>query len=98
MKVDVVCVTKNKLPNWWMKNLELVPVNNLIIERSKPLGQARMKAIQKVTTDWFLFIDVFFVVGKAVEGRMRETEVRKWVDFGLLTTDFLLISFNSFYP
>ena len=44
-KIDVVVATKNELPNWWIKkNLSRVPTNNLIIERSKPLAMARMRA------------------------------------------------------
>lgn len=63
MKIDICCVTKNKLPEYWQKNLERLPINNLIEERSKPLGMARAKAIQKVETDWFLFLDDDVLVG-----------------------------------
>ena len=65
MKIDVVVVTKNTLPDWWMeKNLARLPVNKLIIERSKPLALARMRGIQKVTTEWFAFIDDDVLLGK----------------------------------
>jgi len=53
--IDICVVTKNK--DTEIRGLEYVPVNNLIIETSKPLGMARMRAIQKVTTKWFAFID-----------------------------------------
>lgn len=55
MKIDVCIVTKNNIS--YINGLEHVPVNNLIIEQSKPLGIARKKAIQKVTTEWFAFLD-----------------------------------------
>jgi hypothetical protein len=56
-KVDVVCVCR-KLPNVeWFKNLNKIPVDKLIIETSKPLGVARMRAIQKVSTEYFVFLD-----------------------------------------
>ena len=52
--IDVVVVTKDgTLP----EGLEHIPTNNLIIDTSKPLGWARQRAIQKVTTEWFAFID-----------------------------------------
>jgi len=34
-----------------------LPVDRIIVENSRPLGLARMKAIQAVQTDWFAFID-----------------------------------------
>jgi glycosyltransferase involved in cell wall biosynthesis len=54
-KIDVCVVTREwgKLPN----GLEHIPLNNLIIETSSPLGLARKRAIDKVTTEWFAFID-----------------------------------------
>jgi len=55
MKIDVCLVTKNNVKT--IKGLENIPINKLIIENSKPLGLARMRAIRKVTTDWFAFID-----------------------------------------
>lgn len=64
-KIDVVVATKNELPDWWVKkNLSRVPTNKLIIERSKPLAIARMRAIQKVTTEWFVFIDDDALLGE----------------------------------
>ena len=56
MKIDVCLVTKNPDIKT-IKGLEYVPVHDLITERSRPLGLARMKAIQKVKTEWFAFID-----------------------------------------
>jgi len=65
MKIDVCLVTKkSKIPQWWLKNLERVPLNNLIVETSTPLAMARMRAIQKVQTEWFAFIDDDVVIGK----------------------------------
>lgn len=55
MKIDVCLVTKNDINS--INGLEYIPLNRLIIERSKPLGLARMRAIQKVSTEWFTFID-----------------------------------------
>jgi glycosyltransferase involved in cell wall biosynthesis len=53
-KIDVCVVTREGiLP----KGLEFVPTNNIIIETSSPIGIARKRAIDKVTTDWFAFID-----------------------------------------
>ena len=54
-KIDVCIVTREgeKLP----KGLNYIPINNLIIETSSPLGLARKRAIDKVTTEWFAFID-----------------------------------------
>lgn len=53
MKVDICVVTKNdKIPNF-----ADIPVNEIIIENSVPLAKARQRAIEKVTTDWFVFID-----------------------------------------
>ncbi len=56
-KIDVVCVTKDNPPEWWYQNLKVLPVNKLILERSYPLSEARMKGIQKVETEWLLFLD-----------------------------------------
>ena len=46
-KIDVCIVTTEEARNYQnvMRN---VPVSNLIVERSQPLGLARMRAIQKV--------------------------------------------------
>lgn len=53
--IDVCVVTlKNGCP---AKGLEHIPIQNLIIERSKPLGLARRRAIRKVKTEWFAFVD-----------------------------------------
>jgi hypothetical protein len=57
LKIDVVCVTKTAPSKAWLKNLDYIPVNNLIIETSTPLSIARKNAIAKVETDWFLFLD-----------------------------------------
>lgn len=48
-------VTKNKINT--IKGIENIPLNNLIIETSTPLALARMRAIQKVKTEWFAFVD-----------------------------------------
>jgi hypothetical protein len=53
-KIDVCVVTRDgSLP----KGLEFIPQENLIIETSAPLGEARRKAIDRVKTEWFAFID-----------------------------------------
>jgi glycosyltransferase involved in cell wall biosynthesis len=56
MKIDVCLVTKDPRVKS-VKGLEHIPVNKLIIERSKPLALARARAIRKVTTEFFAFID-----------------------------------------
>lgn len=50
-------VTKQESPGNYSNIVKNVPVNDIIIERSAPLGLARMRAIQKVKTEWFAFID-----------------------------------------
>lgn len=55
MKIDVCLVTKNDVQN--IPGLDYIPLNNLIIETSTPLALARKRAIQKVSTSWFAFID-----------------------------------------
>lgn len=55
MKIDVCLVTKNDVET--IQGLEYIPLNNLIIETSTPLALARKRAIQKVVTPWFAFID-----------------------------------------
>ncbi len=55
MKIDVCIVTKNNINT--ISGMNHIPLNKLIIERTKPLGLARMRAIQKVSTEWFAFID-----------------------------------------
>jgi len=59
MKVDVCLVTKNENKVYYLlkKLNSLAFVNDIIIETSKPLGYARMQAIRKVKTEYFLFID-----------------------------------------
>jgi hypothetical protein len=53
-QIDVCVVTRTgKLPS----GLSFIPKNNLVIETSRPLGLARQKAIAKVRTGWFAFID-----------------------------------------
>ena len=64
IKVDVCLVTKNKVSENVLPILNYVPMNNLIVERSKPLGYARMKAIERVKTEWFVFIDDDVYIGK----------------------------------
>jgi hypothetical protein len=61
VKIDVCVVTKN---NKKPRGLENVPINNVIIETSKPLGLARMKAIQKVETPNFAFVDDDVIIGE----------------------------------
>lgn len=55
MKIDVCLVTKNNTTT--IKGIEFIPLNNLIIERSKPLALARKRSIDKVSTEFFSFID-----------------------------------------
>ena len=64
-KIDVCVVTLNELPQAFIEHLyAAIPINNLIIDRSKPLGssrlslgKARQHAIQEITTEKFVFVD-----------------------------------------
>lgn len=60
VKIDICLVTKNDIDS--IKGIKYIPVNKLIIERSEPLGLARMRAIKKVSTEWFAFIDDDFII------------------------------------
>lgn len=61
LPIDVCLVTKNSSSK--LNGLKYLPVNHLIVETSKPLALARMRAIQKVTTEWFAFIDDDVYIG-----------------------------------
>lgn len=62
MKIDVCVCTKNgKLP----RGLNHIPINNLIVEDSKPIGIARMNAIKKVETEIFAFIDDDVIISES---------------------------------
>ena len=55
-KVDVIVVTKD--PNYVLPaGAGGIPVNDVIVETSTPLAKARQRAIARVTTDWFVFLD-----------------------------------------
>ncbi|MEM2931139.1 MAG: glycosyltransferase family A protein [Thermoproteota archaeon] len=56
-RIDVVCVTRNGPNPAWLRNLDRLPVNKLIVERSSPLLAARRRALDKVSTEWFLWLD-----------------------------------------
>lgn len=54
MKIDVCIVSRDgKKP----RGLSNIPINNLIIETSKPLAYARWMTIKRVETNYFAFID-----------------------------------------
>jgi|GEM_PF-3550107 len=56
MQVDICVVTRKNgnLP----RGLENIPnIGNVLIETSTPLGEARRRAITRVKTEWFMFID-----------------------------------------
>lgn len=59
--VDVCLVTKNGATT--IGGISHIPVHDLIVETSRPLGLARRKAISKVSTEWFAFIDDDVEVG-----------------------------------
>jgi glycosyltransferase involved in cell wall biosynthesis len=67
MKIDVCIVTRSaEAVNHIVKKFKNSDfVNKIIIETSKPLGLARMKAISKVSTEWFAFIDDDIVIQDA---------------------------------
>ena len=56
--VDVLLVTKNDIsPEFEEMIRKAIPVHEIIIEKSFPLGPAREKAIQKSNTDKFVWLD-----------------------------------------
>jgi hypothetical protein len=60
LKLDVLIVTKqSKLAPEFEKTIydSGIPVNDIIVETSKPLGPARERAIQKATTERFVWLD-----------------------------------------
>lgn len=58
MKIDVCIVTrKTEHPMDEDMGLEHIPINEIIIDRSKPIGIARMNCIKLVKTKIFAFID-----------------------------------------
>jgi glycosyltransferase involved in cell wall biosynthesis len=59
MKVDVVVVSKHPVTatrNLWICDGG-IPINKVIVETSTPLAKARQRAIRRVSTDWFVFLD-----------------------------------------
>lgn len=64
MKIDVCIVTKSpeNAQSMLSRLRKASFTNSIIIETSTPLGLARMRAIQKVTTEWFVFFDDDIVV------------------------------------
>lgn len=63
IEVDLCIVTKNPKAID-MANLHHIPFRNIIIETSKPLARARLNAILKVTSRWFIFLDDDVHVGE----------------------------------
>jgi glycosyltransferase involved in cell wall biosynthesis len=55
LKIDIALVTKNNVSD--ISGIEYIPVGQLIVETSRPLGIARANAIKRVNTEWFAFID-----------------------------------------
>jgi glycosyltransferase involved in cell wall biosynthesis len=59
MKVDIVVVSKHPVTatrNLWICDGG-IPINKVIVETSTPLAKARQRAIRRVSTDWFVFLD-----------------------------------------
>lgn len=56
-ELDVCLLTRHDPSPDWLNRLSYLPLRKLIVETSSPLGLARMRAINKVETDWFVFID-----------------------------------------
>jgi glycosyltransferase involved in cell wall biosynthesis len=66
-KVDVVIPvkTKDSLRKEFIDRIyEEIPVNRLIIIEGGALSEARKKAYEQVSTDWFVFLDDDVLVGK----------------------------------
>jgi len=60
LKLDILVVTKNPtLSSEFQQMIEAsaIPVHNIIIETSKPLGPARERAIQRAETERFVWLD-----------------------------------------
>jgi hypothetical protein len=56
--VDVLLVTKNNISSEFESMIRrAIPVNEIIIETSAPLGPARERAIQRAKTDKFVWLD-----------------------------------------
>lgn len=56
-KVDVCLACRTKPSESWLDQLKYIPMNKLIIDTTKPLSIARVRLIQRVSTDWFIFLD-----------------------------------------
>lgn len=65
-RIDVCIVTRGDcdLTTLISRIKKNIPVNKIIIETSSPLAMARARAIQKVSTPWFAFIDDDILIGK----------------------------------
>lgn len=58
MRIDVCVPVLHKPPTQFEEMLKReLPVNEIIYSFAKPLGTARQELIEKVTTDWFVFVD-----------------------------------------
>ena len=66
-KVDVVIPvkTKDSIKNEFLERIRKeIPVNKLIIIEGGALSTARKKAYEKVSTEWFVFLDDDVLIGK----------------------------------
>ena len=62
-QVDICIVTKTeKLPVNLRNAIDRLPAHSVIVETSTPLGLARMRAIRRVSTEWFVFLDDWVLI------------------------------------
>lgn len=63
MKVDV-CIPTLVEPSSEFEEMikREIPVNNIIYSYVKPLGKARQELIEKVSTEWFVFVDTDIIL------------------------------------
>jgi len=66
LKIDVCIPTKLRdIPQVVREAIvREIPYNRIILERTYPLSEARMRLIKKAKTEWFLFVDDDIILGK----------------------------------
>jgi hypothetical protein len=72
-EVDVVCVCREEPKDSWWDNIERVPARHVVLETSTPLSLARCRAIRRVKTPWFVFIDDDMRIGENWWSQAKDT-------------------------
>jgi glycosyltransferase involved in cell wall biosynthesis len=58
MKVDICIPSLKGVSDKYLENIrKVVPVNRILVERSRPVGVSRQRCIEWVETDFFVFLD-----------------------------------------